>query len=349
MVRPGARLIAEGTADKPIVFTSSRPPGERRAGDWGGVLLLGQAPTNAHDPDGKPTSGHVEGLTARGSFGGDRIDDDSGVMRWVRIEYSGVAIGPNNEINGLTLAGVGRGTVIDHVAVRHTVDDCFEFFGGTVDAHHLLCQSAGDDAFDWDLGYTGRLQFLIALDMSEVSGAHGIEGDSQASALATTPRSAPTVFNATLCSPVTEFAGERYGVLARNGTAGQIHNALIIGFDAGLDVRGRMTALSLDHLVFGGQRIGAVAYAETSPEAGGAVEDDDEGFDELAVYSANNLVDPKGLPECTGAGPRPFAAAELHADALAPPDDGFFDPTARFVGAIRDSDDNWLVPTWVGD
>jgi hypothetical protein len=114
--------------------------------------------------------GRIEGITSGGEYGGDQEDDSSGILSHVRIEYSGTEIAPNNEINGLTLGGVGRGKVIDHVQVRHTADDCFEFFGGTVDAKYLVCQHPGDDAFDWDYGYTGRLQFLLLQSEPRVSG-----------------------------------------------------------------------------------------------------------------------------------------------------------------------------------
>jgi len=348
VVRPGARIVAEGTRERPIVFTSSRAPEDRRAGDWGGVLLLGRAPTNAQDAQGRPSLGHVEGLTDRGGFGGDRPDDDSGVLRWVRIEYGGVTIGPNNEINGLTLAGVGRGTRIDHVAVRHTTDDCFEFFGGTVDAHHLVCEAPGDDAFDFDLGYAGALQFLFAFALPTDSGANGIEADGDPSGGSIVPRTAPRIANATLCGPVTVQPGERYGILLRNGGAAVIRNALVLGFDVGLDVRGRDTDLDVAHSVFGGSRDAAIAHVETPTEADGPHEDDDHGLDERAVFLPRNLLDPaSGVPDCTGPRPRPVPSGGWrdHADAAS----NGADVDAGFVGAFADADDDWLAPAWLGD
>jgi hypothetical protein len=187
VVQPGARLIAEGTPDRPIVFTSAAPPGQRTRGRLGrpAAPRAARRPTCA-DADGRPMRGKVEGIASGGEYGGDDPDDSSGVLRHVRVEYSGTLLGPNNEINGVTLAGVGRGTVFDHVQVRHTADDCFEFFGGTVDAHHLLCQDPGDDGFDWDLGYTGRLQFLLMRGGGPtVDSAHGFEGDNDPGAAIT--------------------------------------------------------------------------------------------------------------------------------------------------------------------
>ena len=131
----------------------------KRAGDWGGVVILGNAPVNY--PGGK---GNIEGIltTASGTqYGGADPEDNSGVLRYIRIEYAGVVLSPDNEVNGLTFGGVGRGTKVDHIQVRQALDDCFEFFGGTVDAHHLICQYNQDDGFDTDNGYSGRLQFLV--------------------------------------------------------------------------------------------------------------------------------------------------------------------------------------------
>ena len=159
LVEAGAKIVAEGTEDEPIVFTSQAAPGDRRAGDWGGVVILGNAPVNV--PGGK---GNIEGIlkTVSGTqYGGTDPDDSSGVFRYVRIEYAGVVLAQDNEVNGLTLGGVGRGTKLDHVQVRQALDDCFEFFGGTVDAKYLACQGNEDDGFDWDNGYSGRLQFLV--------------------------------------------------------------------------------------------------------------------------------------------------------------------------------------------
>ncbi|MBC8072995.1 MAG: serine/threonine protein kinase [Deltaproteobacteria bacterium] len=346
IVLPGGRLIADGTRERPIVFTSARAPAERAPGDWGGVLLLGRAPINLRDQEGRSVHGQVEGLTELARYGGDRPDDDSGVLRWVRIEYSGTTIGPNNEINGLTLAGVGRGTVIDHVAVEHTADDCFEFFGGNVDARYLVCQDPGDDAFDWDLGYHGRLQFLVAFAMPSEGRSNGFEGDNDPKGSDAKPRSAPVIYNASLCGPTAGGPGERYGVLVRHGSLASIHDALVLGFDAGVDVRGANTRLTLDHARFGGQRAGAHAYREHAEGDAPELDDDDEGFDELSAFTA--ITTERGLaPDCSRVESL-LPAAGSTTEAVAPPDDGFFDSSAVFVGALRDAEDDWLDAGWLG-
>jgi serine/threonine protein kinase len=348
VVQPGGRLMAVGTPERPIVFTSVQPEGRRAPGDWGGVMLLGRAPINLRDANGKPARGRVEGITHGGDYGGDDPDDDSGALSYVRIEYSGVAIAPNNEINGLTLAGVGRKTRIDHVQVRQTADDCFEFFGGTVDAKYLACQYNGDDGFDWDFGYAGRLQFLVLQqDPSVVDDTNGFEGDNDPNGSSNAPVSNPTIYNATLCGHGREVAKEQYGLLLRRGTHGKFANLVVMGFEAGLDVRDASTKFDLRSAVFFGNLVHNLAY----PEKGGADgRDDDEGFDERAfLQDPSRKVfehDPK-IRACFDANHPVFGpAVSLTEGAAAPPDDGFFDPSAKWIGAFKDANDTWATAPW---
>lgn len=345
VVQPGAKLLAEGTAERPIVFTSEAAPGLRRAGDWGGLIILGRAPTNLRDAAGRPTPGRVEGIADGGEYGGDDPEDSSGALRYVRVEYGGTELGPNNEINGVTFAGVGRGTRVDHVQVRHTADDCFEFFGGTVDAKHLICQDPGDDGFDWDLGWTGRLQFILLRDgAAALDTTAGLEGDNDPGGSRNTPRSAPTIFNATLCGRGHGAAHEHYGVLLRHGTAATIGDAVVVGFEAPLDVRDRDTAVDLRGGLWLARNFAApLAHAEV---AGGelALADDDFGLDEAALLTAAGArqEDPD-LPGCADPASlgRYKPLAPLTAGAAAPPDDGFFAAEARWAGAFRDEADAW--------
>lgn len=343
VVQPGARLIAEGTPERPIVFTSAAPPDERRAGDWGGLLILGRAPINLRDAHGRPVHGKVEGITSGGEYGGDRPDDSSGVIRHVRVEYSGTLLGPNNEINGVTLAGVGRGTVFDHVQVRHTADDCFEFFGGTLDAHHLLCQDPGDDGFDWDLGYTGRLQFLLMRGGGPTTdSAHGFEGDNDPSGSDHAPRSAPQIYNATLCGRARPIAREHLGVVVRHGSRAELGNLIVAGFDAALDVRDAGSSLALR-----GAQGFALPAGLAQPEAPiGAMPDDDDAFDEAAEYAARWTFHDPAIPGCLDMhSPILGPPVELGAAAAHPPADGFF-ADAPYLGAVRDADDTWASAGW---
>ncbi len=242
VVQPGARIIADGRPDAPIRFTSARPAAERQAGDWGGLIILGEAPINKRDREGRPLLGQVEGLTRGGQYGGDDADDDSGILRYVSIEWAGVELAPNNEINGLTLAGVGAGTIIDNVRVADSLDDCFEFFGGTVNATHLVCERPGDDAFDFDLGYAGHLQFLVAIaaDDARWSG-HAIEMDGQPEGQPVEPRTDPKIRNFTACGAGASAAKSR-ALLARRAALGELVNWTSAAFAQTHETRDEATA-----------------------------------------------------------------------------------------------------------
>ena len=175
IIERGAKIMAIGTAAAPIVFTSAQPAGQRSYGDWGGVILCGKAPVNW-------TAGQaqVEG-GPRSIYGGTDPADNSGTLRYVRIEFPGIAFSPNNEINGLTLCGVGTGTSIDHIQVSYSGDDSYEWFGGTVNAKYLVAFAGWDDDFDTDNGYAGNNQYGIGLRdpfAADQSGSKAFESDS---------------------------------------------------------------------------------------------------------------------------------------------------------------------------
>ncbi|HRA73550.1 MAG TPA: hypothetical protein PLB11_12110, partial [Flavobacterium sp.] len=157
IIERGAKLIASGSSTMPIVFTSGKAIGSRAPGDWGGIILLGKAPTN-RPLDPAPT---IEGGVGR-QYGGTDPLDESGILRYVRIEYAGIAAEPGSEINGLTCGGVGSGTIIENVQVSFGNDDAYEFFGGTVNAKNLVAFATADDDFDFDFGYTGKIQFAVS-------------------------------------------------------------------------------------------------------------------------------------------------------------------------------------------
>jgi hypothetical protein len=191
----GAKINAAGTPANPIVFTSNQPNGSRGIGDWGGVVMNGNAPANC--PAGACLA---EGLTGI-EFGGTDPNDSSGVIQYARIEFSGIELSTDNELNILTQNGVGRGTVEDHIQVNHGFDDGFEWFGGTVNMKFIVATSIGDDDFDWQLGYTGHVQFGLGLKNagnSDTNGRHGFEGDNNENNFAFLPRSNPVFCNVTL-------------------------------------------------------------------------------------------------------------------------------------------------------
>ncbi|QJD77997.1 IPT/TIG domain-containing protein [Spirosoma rhododendri] len=176
IVLQGAKLEAAGTAQQPIVFTSNRAAGQRGYGNWGGVVLIGRAPTNR--PGNTQPEGGIGGQL--GTF--TESTDNSGTLRYVRIEFAGVALtsAANSEINGLTLYGVGSGTTIDHVQVSYSGDDSYEWFGGTVNAKYLVAYRGFDDDFDTDWGYVGKVQFGVSLrdpQVADQSGSNCFESD----------------------------------------------------------------------------------------------------------------------------------------------------------------------------
>lgn len=345
VVEPGSRLIADGTRERPIVFTSGQAEHDRRPGDWGGVLLLGRAPINLRDADGKPMLGQVEGLSEVSRYGGNDPDDDSGVLRYVRIEYPGIEIAPSNESNGLTLAGVGRATVIDHVAVHASSDDCFEFFGGTVDAKHLVCDAPGDDGLDFDLGYQGRIQYVVVRDLSladphSETPSNGFELDNDPHGTNAEPRTRPVIWNATLCG-VAGGASLSYAILARRAATAEIHGLLASGFDFALDLRDAST-LELSGL-------GLVGQPTAEPDD--QDEHDDNGFDELAWLedpARARVSDLAGFAGCEGPIPASLSptTAIVSTQLTGPTADGFFDPAAAYLGAFAGPEDDWTAG-WV--
>lgn len=251
-INRGAKIIAEGTRQNPIVFTSSALPGQRAAGDWGGIVLCGKARTN--HPGGQAA---IEGGIAdptpggKGWFGGTDDNDNSGILRYCRIEFAGIAVIPNSELNSLTMGGVGRGTTIDHIQVSYANDDAYEWFGGTVDAKYLIATGTLDDDFDADNGYSGRVQFGIVQRWRQVadqSTSQAFEIDNDASASYNTPRTSVVFSNITAIGPLQDTSwtvgngpnqySSRYGAGAqiRRAALAKIHNSVFMGWPRGLEI-----------------------------------------------------------------------------------------------------------------
>jgi len=262
LVAKGGKLNCKGTANNPVVFTSNESTPTN--GDWGGIILLGQAPANV------PTTTHIEGIpqTADTFFGGTDENDNSGSITYTRIEYAGGvysgSLGNNNEVNGLTFGGVGAGTIIDHVQVSYSGDDSFEWFGGSVNPKYLISYKGIDDDFDFDNGYHGHLQFLLGLrdpEINDQSGSKGIECDNDANASFNTPRTTPVISNLTVLgnngvpdsdphSPQTSATNVpgalQYDAHFRRTCYFKVRNSVLLGFPlAGLYVDGQQTAQDL--------------------------------------------------------------------------------------------------------
>ena len=231
-IERGAQIIAEGTVSKPIIFTSGKNTGERSPGDWGGIVILGRAKTNRSS---EPT---IEGGIGR-PYGGTNDSDNSGVLKYVRIEYAGVAALPNSEINALTLGGVGSGTVIEYVQTVYANDDAFEFFGGTVSPKYLYAFATADDDFDFDFGYTGSLVNGISKRdpqfVDNGDAGNGVECDNDGTGSSAQPFTHPKLSNMVLVGPfdVTALANHNLGLRWRRATQFTITNSKILGYQKG--------------------------------------------------------------------------------------------------------------------
>ena len=230
IVTRGAKLDANGTAADPIVFTSDQAPGARGIGDWGGVTLNGSAPVNFTGGEGS-SEGLPPGLAL---YGGTDVADNSGRVRFTRVEFSGIEFSPDNELNVFTMNGVGTGTIIDHVQAHRGFDDCHEWFGGTVRTRFLVATACRDDFFDWQIGWRGSLQFGVAHQAAngvDGSGRNAFEADNNEFGFNNLQRSNPRVCNVTALGAKPQGLGiSGSGANLRRGTAGTISNTIFSGW-----------------------------------------------------------------------------------------------------------------------
>jgi hypothetical protein len=240
IIERGSKIMAEGTAANPIVFTSGKPAGQRAAGDWGGLVLCGKATTNKHD-DGTGVGIAEGGIGSK--YGGTDDADNSGILTYVRIEFPGIALTAtaNSEINGLTLYSVGSGTKIENVQVSYSGDDSFEWFGGTVNAKYLIAYRGLDDEFDSDNGFKGKVQFALGLRdpaVADQSGSNGFESDNDADGSTLTPVTSAVFSNVTLIGPlaVNSTINSLYkrAMHIRRSSQLSIYNSLFVGWPKGL-------------------------------------------------------------------------------------------------------------------
>ena len=262
IITRSSKIIADGTAEKPIVFTSENSTPTR--GDWAGLVILGNAPTNSTF-NGVAGIGEIEGginnSDGLGLYGTPATQaqnpaDNSGILRYVRIEYAGYAFLPDKEINGLTLGGVGNQTLIDYVQVSYANDDSFEWFGGTVNCKHLIAYKGLDDDWDLDNGFSGKVQFGISLrdsSVADISGSNGFEVDNDANGSTATPQTSAVFSNMTVIGPretAVNIGNSNFkrGAHLRRNSSISIFNSIVMGWPTGLLVdasTGRPTDLNI--------------------------------------------------------------------------------------------------------
>ncbi len=332
VINRGAKIQAVGTATAPIVFTSDQPVGSRARGQWGGLILNGRAPINACADGANPCEAEGEGGT--GTYGGSDAADDSGTLKYVRIEFGGTEISVDNEINGLSLQGVGSGTEIDFVQIHRNLDDGVEFFGGTVDVKHLVVTEAGDDAIDWTLGYSGRIQHALVVQADD-AGGYGFELDNNEDDYAATPQTGGFVSNVTVLGS-TAIAEDNFAMVIRRGSAGQFWNIAATAFPAGcLSIRDTET---YGHFTSGAAGIHHTALACATNFEEEAEGEEDVGGTEEDVFEAgdgNIETDDLGL-----SGFQPAAGSPLLGAGATPPD-AFFDDV-DYIGAF-DGTNDWTA------
>ena len=364
----GGKLMAEGTADKPIVFTSQRAVGSRRPGDWGGIVIVGNARINRTG-----TLINTEGpqSAVQNYAGGTNDDDSSGSLRYVRIEFAGydASGGTGQELNSLSMYAVGRGTKLQYVQAHAGLDDGFEWWGGTVDGQYLVSSEAGDDHFDWTEGYRGRNQFLVAYQSGRLipaqgagtlgSDPSGFEGDGCDAANAgcngnfrlNQPLSQPVFANFTLIGARTTgypTGNNANGMKIRRGTAGSFYNGIVARFNGpAISVRDTTTnnlrsegALTLRNIAF-------IDNVSTYEAAG-------TNFGQEANFAGYGFVQQTGdtngfFTSLASTAPSfvPTPAATFLASSIAVPSTLFANysygfQTASYLGAIPATGSNWM-------
>ncbi|WP_293665893.1 Ig-like domain-containing protein [uncultured Parabacteroides sp.] len=251
IIEPGAKIMAVGTVDKPIVFTSDKPAGQRLTGDWGGLIICGNARVNrVNRPTIEGGPGTLYGNTTSDEFNGE----SSGKLKYVRIEFAGYPLEPDKEINGLTFGGVGSGTEVEFIQVSYSNDDSYEWFGGTVNAKHLIAYHGWDDDFDTDFGYSGNLQFLLSVrdkDIADTSDSNGFESDNDGDGSSNTPLTKPVFSNVTLIGPFYGKVSDKTQAEVEAKTADAANGAKGGKFQAAMHLR-RNTSLNVYNSVFTG-------------------------------------------------------------------------------------------------
>ncbi len=358
IVRTGGQLFSEGTEDAPVVFTSANPPEERSKGDWGGVVLNGRSLCNF-------PAGDCVGEGSSGAYGGTDRNDNSGTLIYTRIEYAGFEVSFGNELNALTMNGVGDGTTIHHVQTHAGLDDGFEWFGGTVNTHHLLATDISDDSFDYSTGFQGMGQFWLAQQDPD-DGDNGFEVDGNEDDYNAEPFTAPLLVNVTLIGKGVNGEGGTEGesvdgLRLRRGTGGHLINALVIGFGGdGLDIDNDETLARMQAGLFSIRNSIIALNADAFEGA------DEEGIFNTEGWGNRVGVDPMlgdpfdrvhpdfqpqaGSPALEGAASlvelAPLLAtlpAELQQQFATAAT--FFDLTATYVGAVG-PDHDWTQEHW---
>ena len=367
IVEPGGYVEMKGTAQQPIVMTSAQAPGQRRPGDWGGLIICGKAKNNQNTQqiEGGPTTIH----------GGNNDADNSGIYQYIRVEFAGYPFDTDKEINGVTFGSVGSGTTVDHIQVSYSNDDSFEWFGGSVNCNYLVAYKGWDDDFDTDNGFSGTVQYGLAIRdprIADTSQSNGFESDNNASGAETAPFTSAHFKNITLVGPKTaknnDFInnssyitagsmfpdnGSKLGLFQsafqiRRSSKLNIENALAIGFPIGLIVDGekgntvkyaKNGEFLFNNIVFAGMdAIGTdknKCYEDYLIDLANGTEDrSQQSYSHTFFLSnpGNKVMDENSLGLTD-----PMSAGQNYC-----PSSVISDGKGGYIGAFRDASDNWL-------
>lgn len=367
IVEPGGYVEMKGTKDEPIVMTSAQTPGNRRPGDWGGLIICGKAKNNqgTMQIEGGPTTIH----------GGDDDKDNSGIFQYVRVEFAGYPFDTDKEINGITFGSVGSGTIVDHLQVSYSNDDSFEWFGGAVDCKYLVAYKGWDDEFDTDNGFSGKVQYCLSIRdprIADTSQSNGFESDNNASGAETAPFTSAVFKNVTFIGPMTGKNSD-FVNSADYITAGSIfpNNGSKLGkFQAAMQIR-RSSRLCVENtlavgypigLIIDGEKGNSVKYANEGKIvlknivfAGMGVigtdknkEYEDYYYDFLSGTADRSRVSfsnqfffsessNKAMEESALSLTDPMKTGQNYCPATA-----ISDGKGGYIGAFRDTSDNWL-------
>lgn len=355
VVSRGSSIVADGTAAKPITFTSSQHVANGvvdglangEAGQWGGMIVLGNA-YSTKCPETGECSLQVEGAQEGAVFGGANNTESSGTLRYVRVMHGGFEIAPDNELNGITFGGVGSGTTVEYLQVHKNADDGVEFFGGAVNARYVVLTGIQDDSVDWDNGYQGKMQFVLVKHAADNSDANrGIEGDGDGGT--GTPFSNPTIANMTIIGNTFDGEDDAEGVLLRDQTNAQLYNFVVTGptgmgecFEVDLTSDADTTLLAnLD-----GTATPQLTFQSSVIACDEAVKNSTDSAFDTAAWFANQTGS-----SINNGGMAAVLNGIYTIDATTPTDastvDSFFIST-DFIGAVKDADNNWTADWTVG-
>lgn len=337
----GAKIEAVGTAAKPVVFTSDKTAGGRAPGDWGGIVINGYAPIN----NGSGTPPEADGEGDSGKYGGNKADDNSGTLKYVRIEFAGKIFSGTDELNALALQGVGSGTTVEYVQLHKGSDDGIEMFGGTVNLKYIIASENEDDQIDFTGGWTGMVQWAVSAPRGKSDS--GIEGDGNSKAPAATPLSTPVFFNYTF---VRGDGADKKGARFKAGAQPKIYSSYFNGLDAknivtddsatGTVVKVWTSALSHGTGITQGSSTTITLNASVTKDTGTATALPKTKFATGTTINAASFTPASAVTFGTAKFPT-TANNDSAYNALTTEQKAFFIKT-DYVGAVKDDAGNWL-------